>query len=77
LFGIILNSFPNFFLGNPHFGKTFVELQAKLLNYFLGSNKSNINQIMGKKEKTEVGDEDGNVPQEEVGDFQMIAHVGR
>jgi len=32
---------------------------------------------MGKKEKTEVGDEDGNVPQEEVGDFQMIAHVGR
>jgi len=29
-----------------------IELQAKLLNYFLGSNKSNINQCPLKRDRT-------------------------
>ena len=33
-----------------------IELQAKLLNYFLGSNKSNINQYAGKLDDPQGGD---------------------
>jgi len=42
-----------FFFGFCHCSEQ-IELQAKLLNYFLGSNKSNINQCGSPKASTQV-----------------------